>query len=549
LLASPHFAWNGAFRFYEAHLTIPGELDALGATLPGLPAIGIGNNRDVAWTHTINSSRHFVLHQLELDPADPLRYIVDGQSRALRATPISVEVRTTNGAIENVTHTIWSSEQGPLLVWPGLFDWTAQAAFAFGDANADNDRLLTAWWQIDRATSLAQLRAALETLGIPWVNTVAVDRDGTAYFGDITPVPNLPDQACIPAPYLPLSRDGLVVLDASTSSCGLVTASGTPQAGLVPAANLPSLERRDFVQNSNDSAWQTHPAAPLVGFPSIVSIDGEPLRPRTRLGVQQIIARLRNGAAPPRDRFTTARLLETAFSNQSFHASALLDDLLALCAQTGAEPSIARGCRVLRRWDRRAELTSVGYPLFREWRRVLDETAATRGSSYWTVPFDAADPIHTPRGLRTSDPAVAALARDALVAALARLDGAGIEPTQPWGEQQLAVRGKRRIPIHGGGGDEFGTPDDEFYNTIITRRADDGHFEPYYGTSIVLATSFAGGRPAVRGLLAYSQSTDPSSPHYADQTERFSRKAWIDLPFTHEAIESDPALTTRVIFE
>jgi acyl-homoserine-lactone acylase len=550
LLATPHFPWTGSFRFYATHLTIPGRLDVFGATLPGLPVVGIGHNRDVAWTHTVNSSRHFTIHQLALDPVDPLRYVVDGQSRPLRATPITVEVRTPSGGLDTVTHTLWSSEHGPLLILPGLFDWTAKTAFAFGDANADNGRMLAAWWQIDRARNVAQLREAVETtLGIPWVNTVAVDREGTAYFGDVTPVPNVPgDDACIPEPFRGLARRRLIVLDASASRCNWVTGRGG-LPGLVPAAQLPQLVRRDFVQNSNDSAWMTHPAVPMIGFPPIVSIDGEELRPRTRQGLQQIEARLRGGAAPRTERFTMERLLDMAFSNHSFHATTLLDDLLALCARPGAEPNIARACGVLASWDRRAELTSVGYALFREWRRTLDESAAAAGVAYWRVPFDAVDPIHTPRGLAIADPAIAALARAALTEAVARLDRAGIDPTRPWGEQQVAVRGGLRIPVHGGGGEEFGTADDEFYNTIISRRAEDGHLEPFYGTSIVLAVSFAGGQPAARGLLAYSQSTDPSSPHFADQTQRFSRKDWIDFPFTREAIANDPALTIRVIRE
>lgn len=48
-----------------------------------------------------------------------------------------------------------------------------------------------------------------------------------------------------------------------------------------------------------------------------------------------------------------------------------------------------------------------------------------------------------------------------------------------------------------------------------------------------------------RALLACSQSTDPASPHAADQTERFMRKAWVTLPFTDAQIRADPALTHR----
>lgn len=35
-------------RFYQMHLTIPGQLDVMGAALPGLPVINIGFNQHVA---------------------------------------------------------------------------------------------------------------------------------------------------------------------------------------------------------------------------------------------------------------------------------------------------------------------------------------------------------------------------------------------------------------------------------------------------------------------------------------------------------------------
>ena len=38
--------------------------------------------------------------------------------------------------------------------------------------------------------------------------------------------------------------------------------------------------------------------------------------------------------------------------------------------------------------------------------------------------------------------------------------------------------------------------------------------------------------PVADALLSYSQSTDPASPHYADQTRTFSAKRWHRLPFS-----------------
>jgi acyl-homoserine-lactone acylase len=548
LLASPHFPWRGVFRFYELHLVIPGKLDAMGATPAGLPVVGIGHNADVAWTHTVNSSLHFTFHQLTLDPADPTRYIVNGESRPMSATDVAVKVRLPGGEIGTVAHRVWSSELGPIVVIPGAFGWTAGAAFSFGDANADNTRFLQAWYQIDQARSLGELRSAVEdTLGIPWVNTIAVDAGGTTYLGSVTPVPNVPSDArCIPAGFGPLAQTGTVVLDGSTSSCNWQIVSSTPTPGILPAAQLPTLERTDFVQNSNDSAWLTNPASPLTGFPAIVSRAGIPQNARTRLGLTYLTGEIADGR-----QFTTPGLLDFAFSNLAFHAKSLLADLRQLCLSPDAF-AVQAQCALLSGWDRKANLKSVGWPLYLAWRKALDAAAVPKRLDFSRVPFDPADPIGTPRGLRISDPVVATTAISALVQAAASLDASFIDPTRPWGELQQTERGGRRIPIHGGGGDRTGGRSDDTGNEIynkINSRVTDGRLEPFFGTSIVMAISFEGGTPATQGLLTYSQSSDPASPHFADQTERFSRKEWISFPYTEDAIVNDPNLTVTELTE
>src|SRR3546814_17165532 len=70
LLGNPHYPWQGILRFYQFHLTIPGKLDVMGAALPGLPVVNIGFTRDLAWSHTVNTSAPFTLYALTLDPAD-----------------------------------------------------------------------------------------------------------------------------------------------------------------------------------------------------------------------------------------------------------------------------------------------------------------------------------------------------------------------------------------------------------------------------------------------------------------------------------------------
>ena len=65
LVANPHFPWEGASKFYESHLIIPGKLNVYGANLMGAPLISIGFNEQIAWSHTFSASRRIAIYRLE----------------------------------------------------------------------------------------------------------------------------------------------------------------------------------------------------------------------------------------------------------------------------------------------------------------------------------------------------------------------------------------------------------------------------------------------------------------------------------------------------
>ncbi|MCB0970565.1 MAG: penicillin acylase family protein, partial [Acidimicrobiales bacterium] len=66
LVANPHFPWEGELRFWEVHLTVPGEVDAYGVQLSGVPGIGIGFTEEFGWTHTVSAGTRFTAYTLDL---------------------------------------------------------------------------------------------------------------------------------------------------------------------------------------------------------------------------------------------------------------------------------------------------------------------------------------------------------------------------------------------------------------------------------------------------------------------------------------------------
>ncbi len=168
-------------------------------------------------------------------------------------------------------------------------------------------------------------------------------------------------------------------------------------------------------------------------------------------------------------------------------------------------------------------------------------------SSIYRVPFDLQDPVNTPDGLNIENADVAAKLVGAIENAQTKLAASQIALDAQLGDIQYTQRNDRKIPIPGGEGWAGA------YSMIVTQLSKEpgvGYSPIIHGNSIVQFTTWDDeGKVVPRGLLTYSQSQEPDSPHYADQTELYSRGEWIDFPFYDEEIETDPNLRTLQLSE
>ena len=72
LLANPHFPYTGHRRLYEVQMTVPGYLNVHGAGLLGTAIPLINFNENLAWSHTVTTSRRFTWYELTLKTGDDL---------------------------------------------------------------------------------------------------------------------------------------------------------------------------------------------------------------------------------------------------------------------------------------------------------------------------------------------------------------------------------------------------------------------------------------------------------------------------------------------
>jgi acyl-homoserine-lactone acylase len=535
VLGNPHFPWHGSERWYELHLTVPGKLDAIGAGLQGAPVVNIGFNRHVAWSHTVSTARRFTPYELKLKAGSPTTYLVDGRDQRMRRRTVSVRVR--GGGVRR--HTFYETRWGPVFDFPAAtLTWTAETAYALGDANADNFRLTNQWFQYDRARSVGDLRrASARVQGNPWVNVIAADRAGRAYYADDSVVPNVDaalQQRCSTSPKagLLLSAGGVILLDGSRAACAWRNDRDAVAKGILGPRALPRVTRRDYVSNSNDSYWMPNADVRLNGFPRIIGAERTARLLRGRLGLLQAEQRLAGADGLGPAGFTIETMQGVFNANRNLSAELGRDTVVDACRARGG-PELAAACEVLAAWDGRADTGSRGAVLWREtWTRIANAGVP------WLVPFDPADPVNTPRGLDPSSDVLITALRDAV----ADLSGKGIALDVPLGGLQAEPRGSERIGIPGCSEGEG------CFNIISTRRDDQGRYDPFTGSSFVMTAGFdSRGRPRGESILSYSQSENPRSPHYADQTRLFSNERWKPMRFTEREIRRDPEYMRRVV--
>lgn len=407
------------------------------------------------------------------------------------------------------------------------------------DANSGNLRGLNTWFELGLAhTAKAITKALSKDVGLPWVNTVATDSAGSALFAGVQVVPHITDAlaARCATDAEAFEATGIVVLDGSRSGCAWGSDRDAPQAGVFGPSRLPHMVRRDYVVNSNDSAWLTNPHRPLTGYPRVVGDVRTERTPRTRMAITAIEDQLGSGR-----KMSTDALSKVLFDNRSKTGDLAAKDVSALCASLpggraptsgGGSVAVGDACKVLSGWDRRFTPTSAGSLLFNTlWMNVVH----AKGTGIWKVPFDPDRPVTTPRTLDTEKLVV----RTALGDALNELRSAGIPLSAALGARQYVTHHGKRIPIPGAD-EPLGV-----LNMIVGEPGDAGNPVIVHGSSFIQLVTFDSGTcPKSQSLLSYSQSTDPTSPHFADQVELFARGKLVRERFCEPDILATPELRT-----
>ena len=154
LASDPHLGFSAPNVWYQVHLKAPG-LDVAGVQLPGLPGVGIGHNRDIAWGMT----------SLGFDVQDLYRETAGVPARQERET-----VRVAGAGKVELAYLV--TAHGPVMANEG------GTALALRWAAAEPRSLTYPFVELNRARDWNEFRRALERYPGPGFNFIYADRAG-----------------------------------------------------------------------------------------------------------------------------------------------------------------------------------------------------------------------------------------------------------------------------------------------------------------------------------------------------------------------------------
>lgn len=487
LLQNPHLPWSNEFLFFESHM-MRGDTNLYGSTLVGLPGISIGFNTHLGWTHTNNTIDNADTYEVELLDGG---YLLDGERVDFEVIDKIIPVRQGDGSVTSDTLTVLKTRHGPVVAKK------EDRVLALRVVGLDRPDMLLQWWRMANSSSLDEFESALKMAQIGFWNVIYADRDGNIFylFNGLVPKRQGGDwnywNGAVPG-----------------------GESSTIWKEMHAYDELPRLLNPEsgWVQNANDPPWtSTYPVALRPeDFPPYMAPKTATFRPQRAL---------RMIAEDSLIHFD--ELIDYHHSTRLEVADRVLDDLFAAVEGSGLMEA-RRAAEVLKKWDRKADVSSRGTVLFYLWASKFNVNDPTN----YVNPWDMDDPFRTPNGL--ADPEKAArLLQETAQEMETRFGSLDI----PWGDfYRLQYNGKD-LPANGGPG-RLG-----IFRVADASNVADQKMAVHGGDSWVGAIEF-GDTIKAKVLLSYGNATQPDSPHNGDQLELFSKKELRDAWFTPQQVKA-----------
>jgi penicillin amidase len=229
LCMDAHMPLTAPNLVYEAHMSVPGVMNVMGITLPGMPSVEAGFNEYIAWGFTNGGVDVLDIFVEDLNPTNSSEYYYNGDYRALKV--IDETIHTKEGI--DISFQVKESVHGPLIdsIVETVDDSPANIAMNWTGNSVSH--LIMAATQYNKARNMTEFFDAIYWWDNPVFNFAYADVEG-----------NIAMTVCGRFP-VRSGYTGLLPVTALNDSVGMVSS--------IPYAHLPREinPSRGFVTSTN----------------------------------------------------------------------------------------------------------------------------------------------------------------------------------------------------------------------------------------------------------------------------------------------------------
>jgi len=479
LAINTHQPLEGPTSWYEVHLNSDEGTNIIGTMYPGTPNVLIGVNEHLGWSHTVNYPDKTDVFKLKMK--NKRKYIVDDLEYDLEKYKAKITVKILGIPIK-INRKYYKSIYGPTLK-------NKSGYYSIRTPTLFNVRALEQWWNMGKAKNFSEFYDAYKMKQIPGFNVGYADKYDTIFYMS---------NGILPKRAEGYNWKGIVPGDTKK----------TLWTEYHEIENLPQViqPKSGFIYNANHSPFKSTSADENPNEKDYSERMGYETYDNNRS--TRLIELIESYDKVSYDDFKDIKY-DNSFPSKfsyNFMDINLIDEI-----ELDTNHELFEIVNEIQNWNRKTDINSIGAGLY--------------GVLYYHLIYNYADQI---RKLSSEEKPVS---KEIILSAVSEIKPYLIKHFGKvkitLGEFQKLVRSDKELPI-------WGLPD--VITAMSSRPYKDGKHKVFAGESYIGLVRFTDEGPVMESIISFGNSDDPSSDHYTDQMEMYSKFQTKKMTFDKEEI-------------